>query len=229
MVCNPAMIGPSSSLALGRMTTCTQQTILSRYSLMAFSRHVTRKAQRMLSSPANLFRVVLLSLMCTGVLAPVSIGAASCRTQSQMTAAEREALSSAARSAVGEVQAGDVNALRSNTVPAVAADFGGIANSVADLKPLVQQATITVNSLYMLDATNEPAGATRTDFYCGTPVVVMNFMGLPPGMYALAIVQTSGVAKPQQISLILSESADHRWMLGGLFSRPMMDAGHDGL
>jgi len=183
----------------------------------------------MLSSPANLFRVVLLSLMCTGVLAPVSIGAASCRTQSQMTAAEREALSSAARSAVGEVQAGDVNALRSNTVPAVAADFGGIANSVADLKPLVQQATITVNSLYMLDATNEPAGATRTDFYCGTPVVVMNFMGLPPGMYALAIVQTSGVAKPQQISLILSESADHRWMLGGLFSRPMMDAGHDGL
>ena len=183
----------------------------------------------MLSKPANLIRVLLLSLICTGAVVPVSINAASCKTQSQMTAAERDAVTSAARLMVGEVQIGDVSALRANTVPAVAADFGGIADSVTSLKPIVQQATVTVDSLYLLDASDEPAGATRTDFYCGTPVVVMNFMGLPPGMYALAVLEASGVAKPQQISLILSETADHRWMLGGLFSRPMVEAAHDGL
>jgi hypothetical protein len=37
------------------------------------------------------------------------------------------------------------------------------------------------------------------------------------------------VTNPQQISLILSESADHRWLLGGFFSKPMTLAGHDGL
>ena len=183
----------------------------------------------MLSKSAKLLRVLLLSLICFGATMPLSIEAASCKTQSQMTAAERDAVSAAARAIVGEVQIGDVNALRANTIPAVAADFGGIADSVSSLKPLVQQATITVDSLYVLDASSEPADATRTDFYCGTPVVVMNFMGLPPGMYALAIVEASGVAKPQQISLILSETTGHRWMLGGLFSRPMVEAAHDGL
>jgi hypothetical protein len=59
--------------------------------------------------------------------------------------------------------------------------------------------------------------------------VVLNFTNLPPGTYALVILHATGVPKPQQISLILSESTDHRWMLGGFFSRPMMEAGHDGL
>jgi hypothetical protein len=37
------------------------------------------------------------------------------------------------------------------------------------------------------------------------------------------------VPQPQQISLILSQTAEDRWMLGGFFSRPMIEAGHDGL
>jgi hypothetical protein len=111
----------------------------------------------------------------------------------------------------------------------VAADFSGIAGSVGTLRPLVQQATITVDSLYTLDSSTEPTGAARTDFYCGTPVVVMNFTDLPPGVYAVAILHATGVPQPQQISLILAETAEHRWMLGGFFSRPLMQAGHDGL
>jgi hypothetical protein len=57
----------------------------------------------------------------------------------------------------------------------------------------------------------------------------LNFTDLPPASYALVILHATGVANPQQISLILSESPDHRWMLGGFFSRPMTEAGHDGL
>jgi hypothetical protein len=177
----------------------------------------------------NSRRALLLLLTVAGATFPLAASAASCKTQSQMTPVQRDALSSAARTVIGEVQSGDTQTLRLNTIAAVAADFGGIAGSVDSLKPLVQQATITVDSLYALDASTESVGAARTDFYCGTPVVVLNFTGLPPGSYALVILHATGVPKPQQISLILSESAEHHWMLAGFFSKPMTQAGHDGL
>ena len=155
-------------------------------------------------------------------------GASTCKTESQSTPMERDGLSNAVRGLVRAVQSGDVQSLQSNTIPAVAADFAGIAQSAQALKPLIQQATITVNSLYFLDASMEQAGNPRTDFYCGTPVVVMNFNGLPPGTYALALVHASGVPQPQQISLVLAKSAS-RWMLAGFFAKPMLDGGHSGL
>jgi hypothetical protein len=130
---------------------------------------------------------------------------------------------------VGEVQGRDSQVLRANTIPAVAADFGGIAGSIANLKPLVRKATITIDSFYALDAPTENGGSGQTDFYCGTPVVVLTFNSLPPGSYALVILHATGVPRPQQVSLILSETAEHRWMLAGFFSKPMTEAGHDGL
>jgi hypothetical protein len=162
-----------------------------------------------------------------GALVPVA-RAASCTTQSQMTPADRNALSSAARSMLSQVQNGDVNGLKANTLPAVAADFGGIAGSVQNLQPDVKTATITVDNVYQLDSSTDQAGAASTQFFCGSPVVVLNFSGLPPGKYALALVHASGVEKPQQVSLILAQNAG-RWMLAGFFAKPMVDAGHDGL
>ena len=171
----------------------------------------------------------LMLVLTFAALLPLDSMAASCKTQAQMTIAQRDALSSAARTILVEVQAGDVQALRANAIPAVAADFSGIAGSVDSVKPLLLHASITVDDLYTLDASIDSLGAARTDFYCGTPVVVLNFTNLPPGSYALVIVHATGVPHPQQISIVLSESAQHRWMLGGFFSRPMMEAGHDGL
>jgi hypothetical protein len=183
----------------------------------------------MLLRPMRGRRAVLLLLAIAGALLPLSARAATCKTQSQMTPTQRDTLSNEARILVAEVQTGDVQALRANTIPAVAADFSGIAASVDSLKPLVRQATITVNSLFVLDASTEPAGSPRTDFFCGSPVVVLNFPDLPPGMYALAIVHATGVPQPQQITLVLAQSPDHRWMLGGLIPKPLTIAGHDGL
>ncbi len=170
-----------------------------------------------------------LLLICVAAMMPSSAEAASCKTQSQMTAPERESLLRAAHAMVGDVQNGDIAALQAMSIPSVAADFSGIADSVGGLKPIVRQATITVDSLFSLDASTEPAGATRTDFYCGTPVVILNFTDLPPGNYALVILHATGVQQPQQLSLILAKTADNPWMLGGLFSNPMTEAGHDGL
>ncbi len=181
------------------------------------------------SSIKGCTRALALAALAGAVLNLPSARAASCKTESQLTAAERETLSSATRSITAAVQSGNVQALQADTIPAVASDFGGIASSVQALAPLVQKATVTIDNLYGLDASMEQAGAARTDFYCGTPVVILNFNGLPPGNYALAIVHATGVPQPQQISLILAKTPENRWMLAGFFDKPMVDAGHDGL
>ena len=84
----------------------------------------------MLLRPLNGRGALLLFMTIAGTLLPLNARAASCKTQSQMTANQRDTLSNEARILVAELQTGDVQALRANTIPAVAADFSGIAASV---------------------------------------------------------------------------------------------------
>jgi hypothetical protein len=170
-------------------------------------------------------------LLLTAIFVPLCVrsNAASCTTQAQLTAAQRDTLAGSARTIVSQLQSGDIQGLRANTLPAIAADFNAIAASVQNLKPLIQRATITVDELYLLDASTNPPSPTHTDFYCGSPVVVVNFTSLPQGTYALVILHATGVPQPQQISVILSKSSANRWLLAGFFFKPMIAAGHDGL
>jgi hypothetical protein len=154
---------------------------------------------------------------------------ASCTTQAQMTPAQRDLLANAARTMSAQIQSGNVQALRANTIPEVSANFSGIMQSVIELKPYIEQATITVDMLYILDSTADPSSASTTEFFCGSPVVMLTFNDLPPGTYALVVLHATGVAKPQQISLILSKTPDNHWMLAGFFEKPLTQAGHDGL
>lgn len=154
--------------------------------------------------------------------------AAACTTQAQMAAAERSALANSARSLAADMQSGNVQALQQNTIPSLAANFNGIANSIQQLKPAIQSATITVDNVYLLDAADNPPAPASTDFYCGSPVVSVHFGQLPRGTYALAIVHATGVKNPQQIAMMLSQT-NGRWLLGGFFVKPMLTAGHDGI
>lgn len=171
----------------------------------------------------------LMALAVLGVLLPDGANAATCTTQAQMTPAERDALAGTARNLVNQVKTGNVAGLRAETIPSVAAQFGAIAAAANRLRPMVENATITVNDVYAMDASTEPAGKSQTEFYCGSPVVMLTFSNLPPGKYGLAIVHATGVPKPQQISLILSEENGSRWMLAGFLSRPMVEGGHNGI
>ena len=146
-----------------------------------------------------------------------------------MTAQQRDALANAARGMIATVQSGDTATLRARTLPAIASDFDGIAQSVTALKPMVQNATITVDALYVLDASKDQPGQERTQFFCGSPIVVLTFNQLPPGLYALAIMHATGVPKPQQISIILSSTPANQWQLAGFYAKPMIEADHDGL
>jgi len=73
-----------------------------------------------------------------------------------MTAPQRDAIASAARTILANVQAGYVDGVRGNTIPAVAADFSGIAASITSLAPLILNASVTVDNAYLLDASTEP-------------------------------------------------------------------------
>lgn len=158
----------------------------------------------------------------------------SCKTQAAMTDAERMPIVEAARQVAQEVQSDRSADLRTATVPEVAAHFDAIANSAAALAPLLGGATITVNALYRLDAEDAKAGEEQIQFFCDSADnathVTLSIQHLPPGQFALALVHATGVAKPQQMALLLQQpQANSRWLLAGFFPKPLTAAGHDGL
>jgi hypothetical protein len=177
----------------------------------------------------------LLATLAAAVISPAAY-ADSCTTQAQMTQAQRDDFSRVARLLVSDIQNGDIQGLRTDTLSAVAADFTGIANSADALKPEIQQAGLTVETVFAFETAQAAAGAQPAQgnqFFCSpagsTMTVVLNFSGLPPGKYALAIVHATGVPKPQQISLILAQDTDGQWKLAGIFSKPLMLAGQNGI
>ena len=160
--------------------------------------------------------------------------AASCKTQAAMTDAERMPVVEAARQIGQDVESGRTAELQAATVPEVAAHFDAIANAASALTPLLTGATITVDAVYRLDAGDAKAGEDQIQFFCDSADnathVTLSIQHLPPGQFALALVHATGVAKPQQIALLLQQPQPNgRWLLAGFFPKPLTVAGHDGL
>ena len=176
---------------------------------------------------------ILFALLGLAAGAPLA-RAVSCSTESQLTAAERDPIVQAARTLGSEIQAANVNGVRESTIAAVAAQFDSIAASIQTIAPQIQAASITVNGIYSLKA-SDLKSAQDTQFFCSVPgsalIVTITIPQLPPANYALVIMHASGVEHPQQVSLLLqSEGAGAAgWKLAGFFTRPMTAAGHDGV
>jgi hypothetical protein len=181
------------------------------------------------------------SRLCAGFLAatvPLCVAVpafgVACMTQSQMSTAQRTNLAQTAQMIAANVEAGNAAAVRGQTIASVAAQFDGIANSIQQVSTSIQHATLTVDVLYVLDA-SDLKSPQETQFFCGVPgsalTVEVTIPNLPPGKYALAIVHATGVQQPQQISLVLQSdpSSAPEWKLAGFFTRPMTIGGHDGL
>lgn len=183
-------------------------------------------------------RFSILRAACLVVLLPSGLAlpafGVSCTTQSQMTAAERSALAQSAQIIADNVQAGNAAAVRTETIASVAAQFDGIANSIEEVTTSIHSARLTVDDLYLLDATDLKA-PQETQFFCGVQgsalTVEITIPDLPAGKYALAVVHATGVPQPQQLSLILQNdpAGSSGWKLAGFFTRPMVMGGHDGL
>ncbi|HEX4064830.1 MAG TPA: hypothetical protein VHZ09_02320 [Acidobacteriaceae bacterium] len=186
----------------------------------------------MLRRSPKLWAKVGLFLFPLGLSVPAF--AVSCTTQSQMTAAQRTPLEETARMLGANVQSGNASAVQAQTISAVASQFNGIAGSIQAINADIHGAAMTVDEIYLLDATDMKA-AGDAQFFCGVSgsplTVVVTIPGLPPGKYALAILHATGVKQPQQISMILQNdpTGSQSWKLAGFFTKPMTLVGHDGI
>lgn len=163
------------------------------------------------------------------LLAPALALAVSCTMQSGMTDDQRNALLDSSRQIALAVQSGNDTAVKALTIPSLAANFSGIASGIGTLSPQIKGASITVNNLYLLDASDLTA-PQNTEFFCSSATspslhLEVSIPQLPPGKYGLALVHATGVEHPQQMALILSDSGG--WRLAGFFFKPMLFNGHD--
>jgi hypothetical protein len=163
------------------------------------------------------------------LLAPLRTFAVSCTTQAQMSDAERNTLAQTARTLASAVQSGNTAAVQAMTIPKVKADFTGIAGTIEQTAPMLAGATLTIDALYDLDASDLKETAEDTSFFCGAannPVhVSVNIPQLPRGKYALTLVHATGVQKPHQMAFLLQQNGD--WQLAGFFIKPLLVVGHD--
>lgn len=141
----------------------------------------------------------------------------------------------AARSLATDIQMANVEAVRADTIPSVAAKFDSLAATIQQVAPQIQKASITVNALYNLNAQDLGAHGEQAQFFCGVSgsarVITVTIPRLPPGNYALVLVHATGVEQPHQMAMILQNepAGSTQWKLAGLVVRPLTAAGHDGV
>ena len=144
----------------------------------------------------------------------------------------------AARTLANDVQMSNLPAVKANTIASVAAQFDSIAGTIQSLAPNLQGATLTVESIYNLKATDLKSPAD-TQFFCSVPgsqlLITLSIPQLPPGDYAFVVAHATGVKQPQQLAMILANdttsgpAGSAQWKLAGFFARPLALAGHDGV
>jgi hypothetical protein len=181
-----------------------------------------------------------IALLAAGILFAEAAGAEVCTTQSQMAAADRDALAAAAQGLAAKVQANDVNGLRAATVAEYAKDFSGIGDVVGSTAAQLKGGTPLVEQVYLLDATQLKRGADgsapEAQFFCSLNKSVdeADFLisGLLPGRYGFAMVKVENGVSPWRLSFLLRQDAGQnqgQWAMAGFYPKPLTAAGHDGL
>ena len=163
----------------------------------------------------------------------VTAQAQTCQTVADMEAPVRAALETTAKRYFNMFAHGESPALRQNAIPLLAADFGGIEAAVKENQPAFAGAQATVRPPFLLNAEGTQP-LPRAEFLCGvfgatgqtrdSAVFVLN--NLPPGKYAVAVVDATGTDDARALTMILQQlGAD--WKLAGVFVRASQISGHD--
>lgn len=184
-------------------------------------------------------RKMATGVMLAGSLLLISGGFAlgqSCTTQSKMVPADRDVIALAAHGLAAKMLAGDAVGLHAMSVAEVSKDFAGITEVVNSTAPKLKGGTRTVEQVYLLDASmlkrNADGSAPDAQFYCtlNQSAAEADFLipSLPPGKYAFAVVEVKGIAAPWRLSFLMRQE-DGRWLMAGLYPKPMTAGGHDGL
>ncbi|HEY2039993.1 MAG TPA: hypothetical protein VGG95_10035 [Edaphobacter sp.] len=158
-----------------------------------------------------------------------------CTTQSAMTDTDRNALAGAAHGMAEKVQANDAAGLQAITIAEYAKNFAAIQGAVANAAAKVKGATLAVEQVYLLDASDLKPGpdgkSGNANFLCtlNRSIAEADFSipSVPAGKYGFAIVEARGAA-PWRLSFLMQQ-VQGKWQMAGFYPRPMTAAGHDGL
>jgi hypothetical protein len=173
-------------------------------------------------------------LLALGAL-PAASYAATCTTQAELLAPDRDALAAAGGRLSQAVANQDFAAVQSALLPAEAAEWDGIRGAVEQAAPLLKGGQIQLRNVYLLDA----ASLTQpedTQFFCsnssGSITVTITMRALPPGRYAVVLADAAGAPLGGQMGIILAwdpTGAAATWRLAGLSVRQGVFDGHDGV
>jgi hypothetical protein len=172
--------------------------------------------------------------LAAAALGAANLAAENCTTGSDMDAATRSALVSTAQRDFDFVANADAASLKQNAIPSLAADFSGIETAVRDHQEALRGAKGTARPPFLLDA-DGAAPLARAEFFCGvfgsngqtSDSAIFTLEALPPGKYAVVIVDADSPKGPYTASLILQRIGPD-WKLGGLYIKAAQAAGHDG-
>jgi hypothetical protein len=178
------------------------------------------------------WRSLLLWLGLVLVLS-ASSSAQTCQSAADMDAATRTALEATAKRYFEMAVHGDTASLKQNAIPSLAGSFAGVEAAVKDNQAALTSAQATVRPPFLLSADGlQPL--PHAEFLCGvfgrdgqtkdSAVFVLN--NLPPGKYAVAVLDVSGGASALTLTLVLQQTGAD-WKLGGFYAKSSQTAGHD--
>lgn len=160
--------------------------------------------------------------------------AQTCITADEMDASTKSALTSTAQRYFGYVGQGDVASLRQNAIPSLASNFAGIESAVTENKANLAGVTPSPRPPYELKLEGT-APVERAEFLCGvfgangqTPTsAVFAIPNLPPGNYAVTVLDASTAKGPYTVSFVLQQDGT-TWKFAGFYVKAAQAAGHDG-
>lgn len=156
-----------------------------------------------------------------------------CQTRDEIPDQAKSSMENTAQRIFEQAMHGDVDTLRSNSIPALQSNFADIAGAVNDNKPALQGANAQIRTAFLLDtgATPSPDG----HFYCGVfGAGGMNsggaefyIPGLSAGKYGIVIQDLTGPKGPYALTTVFQDS--NGWKMAGFQIRPESARGHDGI
>jgi hypothetical protein len=176
---------------------------------------------------------VIVVLLAALAVSPLPANGQSCQTASELDDAARSQISNTGQRYFGMAAKGDVASLRQNAIPALAAAFDKAEAVIKNHQQDFSVAQASVKSVFLLEAEGS-APLPRAEFYCGvfgkngqtSGSAVFDFDNLPPGKYAVAILDVASPKARASFSVILQQAGPD-WKLADLYVEPAAVAGHD--
>jgi hypothetical protein len=157
-----------------------------------------------------------------------------CQASGELDDASRSAITTAAQRYYTMASGNDTASLRQNTIPSLAADFGGIEALIKARQPDLEGAQPSIKNIFLLDEQGM-APDPHAEFYCGVfgkngqtaNSAAFYLDNLPPGKYAVVLIDAASPKAHTNFSEVLQLMGSD-WKLGGLYIKPGQINGHDG-